>query len=137
MPRKTCINCNCEKRLDEFVSDRRYHNGRTNQCKECNNAKGKVKVECDVCSKLIATRGLAKHKKSLKCEPNREAQPWEHFKSNGTKKIKCPCEHELCKGTVTEATVYRHLKYLTTGVTVRKRNKYPVMEIDSESEREL
>jgi Tat protein secretion system quality control protein TatD with DNase activity len=106
----TCSACNETKPESAFGKDSRNRTGRNGQCYQCRNEKQKQKVKCKRCNKSVNRQCLKRHQKSSSCTT--VVHPWQKFKSTGKNYIKCPCKHPQCKKYVTEATAYRHLKYL-------------------------
>lgn len=39
--KKTCIHCQCDKPINQFVKSKQYDDGFKNECKECHNAKNR------------------------------------------------------------------------------------------------
>ncbi len=103
MPKKTCSKCQEDLSLRHFNLDKRSKSGLTSQCKTCINARSAATKTCDGCNKTFRKDWINRHN----CKG---VQPWQKFKSHGSKIVECPCS--WCKGAETsESNAYRHLKY--------------------------
>jgi len=112
MPKFYTCNC-CEevKPLSDFPIDKRNACGRKlYQCKACKNEAASEIVNCKRCGSHVRMDTLQRHMQSTKCLEH--DKPWKKFRSDGTKKVYCPCGK--CKANhykVSEKTAYQHLKF--------------------------
>jgi hypothetical protein len=108
MPR-TCTTCGKTKDSDKFTVDKRNKSGLTHVCKACKNSDSTTRIECESCGKMIHKNAKSVHMRSARCKEGKT--PWSAFKSNGKKIVYCTCMHERCSIRISEANVYKHLKY--------------------------
>lgn len=112
MPSKICSMCETKKNISEFQRDSRNRGGCESRCKECKNNDRLTKVKCPHCGVKYHKCHLAKHMRTRKCiDYFAKKEPWEKFKSNGKKTVKCPCKHKKCLITIKESMAYSHLRY--------------------------
>jgi len=147
MSKVVCAYCEELKPLTEFPIDKRNVTGfALDRCRACKAEFASETVKCDHCGSNVRKDCLQRHKKTLKCIEHEQDKPWKKFRSDGRKKVNCPCA--ICKARdypVSEKTAYQHLKH---GIVERppskrdqekqKKSKASLkFEIDEQSDEEI